>query len=803
MHTNGVHQNGSEPRSQNGEFDIDSLNQLFQDQLLVSQVPQSVWGVLLSLSPDDYKTVLLERTKQSSRSSTGSSPTRSTSNSSAVPKFGYHIGRHKSCDIRIQNPHISNHHCLIYRVESGSMLDDYEDSGNVNDYGAPCQSRVYLEDTSTNGTYVNGKKVGKNASVELQDGDEIQLVRYQPSKGMAYFNDSFYRFQNLEVHRQERCLFKQNYLLSDHLGKGAFAEVKVAINRVTGQRYAAKIIDRNKITRIDKRKKLDENFRIETSILSRVRHPSIVQVHGVFKERDRLYLVLDLAADGELFDEIVRREFLSEDDTRKVLLQLLLAIKHLNCLGIVHRDIKLENILLSDKEQLRIKLADFGLAKIVDEQMFMKTVCGTPMYVAPEVLTVRQLGMYDNQVDMWSLGVVLYICLCGFPPFSDELSPPPMRDQIIAGMYNFPSPHWDSVSSSAIDLVCAMLQVDPRQRITVDGALAHPWLRAKRVGSVWSIEGIEGFTVSDPDSVNDSQLTQSLTVESSQQLSQPWSAATSAAAQLAHIYQQFNGINELPPSSPPVGTAPAVAAAVAAVADSAAVAPPALQDSEVVIMASVSNIEGCAHVDQMDQGDSYQCADIGDEPNGAAAINRKRKDRSFLMSQSDMAQMLTAKRSMHFHPNEDSQTSGGAHTPASAHTNTPPAAIPSADSDIVVPFEMSPEMSRRPSCEQDTLTTGTAASSYTKYNSSNNTRPGTACPLLIYPKAIPRPGAQATVTRNQQQHYSNSNHIVGPTKACSLEAVDKADECLHHSTQQSSSSGSQTLAAGFHFTNRR
>ncbi|ORX70497.1 Pkinase-domain-containing protein, partial [Linderina pennispora] len=362
---------------------------------------------------------------------------------------GYHIGRHKTCDVRIQNPHISNHHCLIYRVSSSPP-------------------RVYLEDTSTNGTFVNGRRVGKSKPVELRDGDEIQLVRS--------FHDRFFVFQNLAVHRTEPCLFKQSYLLADHLGKGAFAEVKVAINRVTGQRYAAKIIDRNKITKIEKRRKMDKNFQIETSILSRVRHPAIVQVHGVFREHDKLYLVLDLAADGELFDEIVRREFLGERETRRVLLQLLLAIRHLNRLGVVHRDIKLENILLADKEQLRIKLADFGLAKIVGEQTFMKTVCGTPMYVAPEVLKVRTQGEYDRQVDMWSLGVVLYICLCGFPPFSDELSPPPMRDQIIAGMYAFPAPYWDSVSPGAMDLVRRMLAVDPKKRITVDAALAHPWL---------------------------------------------------------------------------------------------------------------------------------------------------------------------------------------------------------------------------------------------------------------------------------------------------------------------------------------
>ncbi|KAJ1943001.1 serine/threonine protein kinase, partial [Linderina macrospora] len=366
-----------EPITQEAASDMDDLNQLFQDQLLVSQVPSSVWGVLLSLTPDFYDTVLLERTK----------PQQPTEGSdSATPNFGYHIGRHKSCDVRIANPHISNHHCLLYRVTSNPP-------------------RVYLEDTSTNGTFVNGRRVGKTRSVELRDGDEIQLVRYQASKGMTYFPDRFYVFQNLAVHRTEPCLFKQSYLLSDHLGKGAFAEVKVAINRVTGQRFAAKIIDRNKITKVEKRKKMDANFQIETSILSRVRHPAIVQVHGVFREMDKMYLVLDLAADGELFDEIVRREFLGERETRRVMLQLLLAIRHLNRLGVVHRDIKLENILLADKEQFRIKLADFGLAKIVGEQMFMKTVCGTPMYVAPEVLTVRTQGVYDRQVDMWSLGV--------------------------------------------------------------------------------------------------------------------------------------------------------------------------------------------------------------------------------------------------------------------------------------------------------------------------------------------------------------------------------------------------------------
>ncbi|KAJ1817115.1 serine/threonine protein kinase [Coemansia sp. RSA 2675] len=656
------------PSQLSDSHEVDSLNQLFQDQLLVSQVSQSVWGVLLSLSPDDYKTMLMERTK------TGHAP---------AENFGYLIGRHKACDVRINNHHISNRHCLIYRVEDGQS----DSSGDDGHY------RVYLEDTSTNGTYVNKVRVDKNTTVELHDGDEIQFARYQPEKGMAPFNDRFYVFQNLDIHRREPCLFKQSYYLADRLGKGAFAEVRVAINRVTGKKYAAKIIKR--FEHADKRKKLDENFQVETSILSRVRYPSIVMVHGVFRELDYLYLVLDLAPDGELFDEIVKREFLAEDDARRVLLQLLLAIRHLNRLGIVHRDIKLENILLADRHNLRIKLADFGLAKIVGETMFMKTVCGTPMYVAPEVLTVRQLGMYDNLVDMWSLGVVLYICLCGFPPFSEEVAPPPMRDQIIAGIYSFPSPYWDSVSVEGIDLVRQMLQVDPRNRITVDDALAHPWLRAQRTGGLWTIDGVD-FAVADPDAFEDAQRTQSLTAESSQQASQPWSLGPSGIRSPRGVLSpvpvtaasRFAGA-QLPPSSPP-----AAAGVAAAVAGSA----PEGEARAAAIGASLS--------DEPDHS-----------PTGGG---RKRKDPSFMRSHSDLGHMAQPKKSTHFN---------SCHSDDSA---SPVLLMP--DSGPMVSFEMSPDMSFQQESEVATPRCPPSAKQRRTDDVSKYT-----CPLPIYPKPLPRP----------------------------------------------------------------
>ncbi|KAJ2611398.1 serine/threonine protein kinase [Coemansia sp. RSA 1365] len=633
--------------------EMEVLNQQFQRQLLVKQVPQSVWGVLLSLSPDDYRTVLLERTR----------PTQETD---GTGRFGYHIGRHKSCDIRIQNVHISNRHCLIYRVGS-------EASG----------SRVFLEDTSTNGTFVNGQRVKRSAAMELQDGDEIQLVRYQAAKGMEYFNDRFYVFQNLDVHRHEQCEFKQSYLVAEALGKGAFAQVHVAINRVTGERFAVKMIDRRRMA--ERQRKLDENFRVETSILARVRHPAVVQVHGVFRERDFLYLVLDLAADGELFDEIVRREFLSEDHSRRVLLQLLLAIRHLNRMGIVHRDIKLENILLADRTSLRIKLADFGLAKIVGEQAFMKTVCGTPMYVAPEVLTVRQVGVYDKLVDMWSLGVVLYICLCGFPPFSDELAPPPMRDQIIAGMYSFPSPYWDTVSPEAIDLVCQMLQVDPRNRISVDAALAHPWLRACRTQAGWTIEGTD-FIVADPDAADESQHTQSL--------------STASPLDSAPLHSN----SPLPPSSPPLASAP-------------------VRDSGV-IFTSVSDGEA--------RGRSVHSTKTAVV---AIVAGRKRKDPSFMRSQSDLGEMALPKRPMHV---TRPQPHGSTTTSSPGHG--------SDDSGPFVLFEMSPDMTN-PHNDFGGGSTGGASGSNNRNSQScrpHRTTDGVVQyehALPIHPKPIPRPGA--------------------------------------------------------------
>ena len=163
--------------------------------------------------------------------------------------------------------------------------------------------------------------------------------------------------------------------------------------------------------------------------------------------------------------------------------------------NIVHRDIKPENILLTDKN-LNIKLADFGLAKIIGEESFTTTLCGTPSYVAPEILQQTNHRRYTRAVDVWSLGVVLYICLCGFPPFSDELysstNPYNLSQQIKAGRFDYPSPYWDSVGDEALDLIDRMLTVDVDKRITIDECLEHPWTTQQPMSLTDSTDGLTG-----------------------------------------------------------------------------------------------------------------------------------------------------------------------------------------------------------------------------------------------------------------------------------------------------------------------
>jgi len=258
------------------------------------------------------------------------------------------------------------------------------------------------------------------------------------------------------------------YEIKKELGTGAFSVVKLAQHKKTKVNRAIKMIDKNLVK--DKKEMLDR----EVDILKRIQHPNIIAVVEIYETPRHLQLVMELAIGGELFDSIVSRGKYTEKDAARVVAQVASACAYLHAIGIVHRDLKPENLLLETKgSESRIKMADFGLSKMMEATTVLQTACGTPGYVAPEVL----LGEgYNQEVDVWSIGVITYILLCGFPPFYAD-SNAKLFEKIMAGSFSFPSPYWDKVSSEAKDLIRKMLVVDPSRRLTSKQVMEHPWIQ--------------------------------------------------------------------------------------------------------------------------------------------------------------------------------------------------------------------------------------------------------------------------------------------------------------------------------------
>ncbi|KAF6080776.1 checkpoint kinase 2 [Phyllostomus discolor] len=271
---------------------------------------------------------------------------------------------------------------------------------------------------------------------------------------------------------------RDKYIMSKTLGSGACGEVKLAFERKTCKKVAIKIISKRKFA-IGSEKEADPalNVKTEIEILKKLNHPCIIKIKDFFDAED-FYIVLELMEGGELFDRVVRTRRLKEDTCKLYFYQMLLAVQYLHDNGIIHRDLKPENVLLSSqKEDCLIKITDFGQSKILGETSLMKTLCGTPTYLAPEVLNSFGTAGYNRAVDCWSLGVILFICLSGYPPFSEHKTQVSLKDQITSGKYNFIPEVWAVVSEKALDLVKKLLIVDPKTRFTTEEALKHPWLQ--------------------------------------------------------------------------------------------------------------------------------------------------------------------------------------------------------------------------------------------------------------------------------------------------------------------------------------
>nr|XP_005174188.2 calcium/calmodulin-dependent protein kinase IG isoform X1 [Danio rerio] len=257
----------------------------------------------------------------------------------------------------------------------------------------------------------------------------------------------------------------------DVLGSGAFSEVFMVKERKTGKLFAMKCVK--------KKNKRDINLENEIAVLRKIKHENVVCLEDFYESRTHYYLVMQLVSGGELFDRILDRGMYSEMDASSVIRQVLEAVSYLHNNGIVHRDLKPENLLYySPDENSKIMISDFGLSKMEDNGV-MSTACGTPGYVAPEVLAQKP---YSKAVDCWSIGVITYILLCGYPPFYEETETR-LFSKIMKGQYEFDSPFWDDISESAKDFIRNMMQKNPKMRFNTEQALRHPWIIGKTARS--------------------------------------------------------------------------------------------------------------------------------------------------------------------------------------------------------------------------------------------------------------------------------------------------------------------------------
>ncbi|XP_046967507.1 serine/threonine-protein kinase GA29083 [Vanessa cardui] len=259
------------------------------------------------------------------------------------------------------------------------------------------------------------------------------------------------------------------YSVGKIIGDGNFAVVRICKDKTNGKEYALKVIDKAKC------KGKEHYVEAEVRVMRKLCHPRIVSLIEDQDSPEWLFLIMELVSGGDLFDSIAAASKFSEPQARLLIGHLTSAIAYLHSLSIVHRDIKPENLLVevgSDGSIRGLKLADFGLA--VEVWRPLHAVCGTPTYVAPEILLESGYGL---KIDVWAAGVILYILLCGFPPFSSpDGDQEKLFDAILSARLEFPAPHWERVSAGAIDLVANMLRPQPELRFAAEDVLDHAWM---------------------------------------------------------------------------------------------------------------------------------------------------------------------------------------------------------------------------------------------------------------------------------------------------------------------------------------
>jgi len=300
---------------------------------------------------------------------------------------------------------------------------------------------------------------------DTSDDNEIDYTNYL---GRDDFNDE--NENGYHYHNDNGKHFKKEYKVGEEIGSGAFSVVRKGSHRKTGEEYAIKIITKAKLKEDD-----EIALKQEIEILQDMHHENIMRLHDVYTEEPKYYyLVTENLEGGELFDRVVAKSYYNEKEARDACKVLYEAVRYIHEKKVAHRDLKPENLLLQNAyDDAKIKIGDFGFAKKCEEPKSLRTACGTPGYVAPEILEGKS---YDMQVDIWSLGVIVYILLGGYPPFLEN-NQKELFKKIRAGDYVFHEEYWKAVSEEAKNMIRSMLTVDPDKRATSERILTDcPWM---------------------------------------------------------------------------------------------------------------------------------------------------------------------------------------------------------------------------------------------------------------------------------------------------------------------------------------
>ena len=333
--------------------------------------------------------------------------------------------------------------------------------------------RVSLRDRSRNGTIVDGVHLTQ-ATTLLEHGSVIEILTGGTRRLAFIFHDHMLERRAVAAALADPGGPFEKYYERRVLGHGAFAYVVLGVEKTTGEQVAIKVIDKKKFAKATSSRQIMD----EVNLMRQIDHPNCISIRDVFNTDKNLYIVLELMRGGDLCDHIIEQGKLSEERARPLFLQMCSAVAYLHENGIVHRDLKPENILLSNEKATQIKITDFGVSRCVEESSVMQTLCGTPQFLAPEVLSNHRKASgagYGKEVDAWSLGAMLYVMLSARNVFDGD-SPQAIMAKIRAGVLRYPDNLFGDKSAAVMDLLRRLLTVDPSKRITIQACINHPWI---------------------------------------------------------------------------------------------------------------------------------------------------------------------------------------------------------------------------------------------------------------------------------------------------------------------------------------